>query len=233
MVGCSVKFLKKMLRVPEFRRDGSVRQELVFSLICITMAMISGHGKSQAETASWIKANYTDLKGIYFAFFSKCPVSEAPISQPTISRILFGVSTYHLDEILCLLGQGDFQKYWKEYARHRVKLAEINQNRLETNYLLKLFQILTEKAIRVIAVDGKARKGVTDKSGRTEIDVTFYDVLTGQVLYRVTIPEKKGESTVFTEIIESGKFQEIISFIENASIVVTADAGITSQKLAT
>ena len=217
-----------MESIPDWRKQGQVEQDLPFTILCIAMAMLTGN-PSQESMHSWIRANYDELRELYFSFFEAYPLSIGPISQPSISRILASLSTDYVDKIVSKLGQTDFQKAWLEYAKHRIKILEAKQFQ---SIILGLKQTLSKQSIRVLAVDGKSRKGVIGNNNKTVIDLTVYDVHTGLVLYRVTIPEKKGEATIFSKFAESKEFLDLVNLINKSKIVFTADAGITSRLIA-
>lgn len=221
------KVIKKIKSLPDTRRLCQVEQELPFSVLCILMAMLTGQ-KTQLSKESWISANYADLCSLYCAFFGCLPESSGPISQSSISRTLRMISPEYLNKAVAKLGRTDFQEAWVEYSKYRIEIIKSSQKR---SCLLELMQTLQHESIRVLAVDGKARKGVTGDKAKTEMDVTLYDTLAGQTLQRLTIPEKKGESTVFYEFANTQEFKDIVNSFANTSVVVTGDAGITSRYL--
>lgn len=75
------------------------------------------------------------------------------------------------------------------------------------------------------AVDGKARKGcVSEKTGRTEIDLCFFCVNTKEVLGTVSIKDKQGEAVAAQNF--------VMMFGRSLPPgIVTFDAGITGPKI--
>ena len=221
------KLMTKIETIPDHRKQSQIGQELQFIILSIIMALLAKN-QSQEDIESWIASKYTNLSDLFFCFYERYPTSNGPISQPTISRTLKILPPEYINNIVANLGKGDFQKCWLEYSKYRTELLKLNQ--LKKNDL-RLTQSLSKQNFRVLAVDGKARKGVKSSNNQSVIDLTVYDVITGMTVYRVTIPEKKGEATVFAKFVESQEFLNLIETLKESEVIVTADAGITSRRI--
>ena len=225
------KLMKKIETIPDHRKQSQIGQELKFSILSIIIAMLAGN-HSQEDIESWISSKYPNLLELFYCHYERYPTSNGPISQPTISRTLKNLSIGFVNNILVKLGKSDFQKCWLEYSKYKTELLKLDQFK---NSHLRLMQTLSKQRFRVLAVDGKARKVVKSSTNKSEIDLTVYDVTTGMTVYRVTIPEKKGEATVFAKFAESTEFLNLIEILSESEseseIVVTADAGLTSRRI--
>jgi predicted transposase YbfD/YdcC len=84
---------------------------------------------------------------------------------------------------------------------------------------------LSLKALPHYAIDGKSRGGcVSELTGRTEIDLTIFNVETRTVIGLEVIPDKEGEATSAQKI-----FKDYGKQLPRG--ILTADAGFTSPKL--
>ena len=87
-------------------------------------------------------------------------------------------------------------------------LNNIDENILQ-NSVSETLQILLRSHLNEFSpihysMDGKSRKGVcSELTGRTEIDLTFFESSTSSIVGKITLPDKQGESTAAPILIEN------------------------------
>jgi len=145
----------------------------------------------QRQRHRWLRGNWSWITEVWFSV-TKCSVPKSVPSQSTLSRLMEHVDFYYLKE---------------QFFR---KLIEHNKNNSSG----------TKQ--KHYAIDGKSRKGiVSSETGRTEIDLTIWDVDSKQVISSQTLHDKQGESTSATYLLKKlGK--------ELEPGIFTGDAGFTS-----
>jgi hypothetical protein len=188
-----VKSLLKTLRSLSDFRDPQGRE---FSLVTLGFSLFFtelAKLKSQRRRARWLKTNWNWVVKTLLTMEVAIP-KRAP-SQSTLCRALLGVDFWAL-----------MQQHLKEIRTH--------------------FSALCRKKSQLVhyAVDGKSREGIQSKTtGRTELDVTIYEVNSHTVLAKSHASDKKGEAKVFRRLLRSFG-------LELPRGIFTMDAGITSPK---
>jgi len=164
--------------------------------------------RRQRQRARWLEENWDWIGNAWEKVTGKAPCLSSP-SQSTLSRLLQGVDLWALTE---------------QYHLARKQDINTDQEKKDFNSNDK-----TDPKAKVIlkhyAIDGKSRKGCHSAlTGRTEIDVTLFDVATREVLGKRNIPDKRGEAPMARSLLKRvGKTLP--------KGVITADAGYASPQL--
>jgi len=164
-------------------------------LFCIFITELK-NCRRQRQRVRWLHGHWAWIREIWKFYTGKDTPESCP-SQSTLSRILQSVDLWAL-----------MQQY---YARRISSRREEEPGATEP--------------LMHYAIDGKCRAGiVSPETGRTEIDVTIFDVRTREVLALKTLPDKQGESVAVQGILK----QKARSLLRG---VFSGDAGITSPKV--
>lgn len=177
--------------LPDFR-DAKGRE---FPLVVLGFALFAtelANLRSQRRRARWLHANWNWVCDT-LRNYGITDIPERSPSQATLSRFLKGID------------------FWALIQRHlkatRAAMKEVAEQ---------------SGKLRHYAVDGKRREGIRSAAtGRTELDVTIFDVETRTILAKSHASDKRGEGRVFHRLLRSFG-------IELPLGLFTMDAGLTS-----
>lgn len=196
-----VVFLSIIGDLNDFRHVKGRVFDLDLLLFCLLLTELK-NCRRQRQRVRWLSGNWEWIREIWKTIANKDSPQTAP-SQPTLSRLLKGVGFWALAE-----------RY------HAARTAILHEDKSDTTN-----SETPETSPRHYAIDGKARAGIVSPvTGRTEIDVTVFDVRTREVLALRNLPDKQGESTAVQNILK----QKGRSFPPG---IFSGDAGITSPKV--
>ena len=145
-----------------------------FLLKCIFLGELAGKHSSRIKEI-WLSNNWNALKFILNIHENKIEnyFYTSP-SDSTMTRVL-----NHIDE-------------------------NVLQSSVSETLQILLRSHLNEFSLIHYSIDGKSRKGVcSEETGRTEIDLTFFESSTSSILGKITLPDKQGEATAAPILIEN------------------------------
>jgi hypothetical protein len=162
-------------KVSDFRKPRGRRYELGLLLFCIFLTELK-NCRRQRQRAIWIKGNWAWISNLWKDSSDNAVPRKSP-SQSSISRVLDRLDLWALIE----------QYHAAVRASEEKKSEKTDPSLFQNHY----------------AIDGKSRAGcVSAQTGRTEIDVTIFNVRSRQVIAIRTLPDKKGESTSARSILK-------------------------------
>lgn len=198
-------FIKVLPKISDFRNIKSRIYPISLLIFCLFITELK-NCRRQRQRARFLEENWEWIYKLWVSKIKKdfeqnikeTEITQSP-SQSTLSRVLKNVDIYSITE-----------QYQLE-RRLVIKKSEQNET---AKMLLKHY-----------CFDGKSRKGIVSKeTGRTEMDVTLFDVNTREVLAQRVIPDKEGESTVAHSILKRvGR-----NLIKG---VITGDAAFATPKI--
>ena len=145
-------------------------------------------------------------------------------SQPSLSRFLNEVNYEEISSKFTQNERDGFECEWEKVKEHRKLNAQKMKHKNSNKDKRKQSKVCHGKFPHY-SLDGKSRKGVvSEKTGRTEIDLTIFNPDTDKVLAQKTLSDKEGEAVAAEELIKN-----ISSSIPEG--IFTADAGITSPRV--
>jgi hypothetical protein len=161
--------------VIDFRKNKGKQIPLPLMLFCLLLTELKNCHR-QRHRVRWLDGNWDWITEVWFQMTGHVAPPKA-FSQATLSRLLQRVDIWGLKE-----------QYLAEIRRIQKELSDSNE--VKSNIQSK------KKILRHISFDGKSRKGIVSvKTGRTEIDLAFYDVSSHQVIATDTLYDKEGEAT--------------------------------------
>lgn len=145
-------------------------------LFCLLLTELK-NCRRQRHRARWLNGNWDWITEAWFCVTGE-QAPKKPFSQSSISRLLNRVDFWSLKEqFLKALRQA------KKSDENTTTQGEVEQ------------KVKSKKILNHYSFDGKSRKGiVSPKTGRTEIDLTFFEVKNRKVLAIDTLPDKEGEA---------------------------------------
>ena len=196
-----VVFFSIIADLKDFRHVKGRLFDLDLLLFCLLLTELK-NCRRQRQRVRWLSGNWDWIREIWKTKANKDSSQTAP-SQSTLSRLLKGIDLWALTE---------------QY--HAARRAAFHKDRSDTTDAET-----PAISLRHYAIDGKARAGIVSPvTGRTEIDVTVFDVRTREVLALRNLSDKQGESTAVQNILKhKGRTFPLGIF--------SSDAGITSPKV--
>ena len=204
-------FLNVIKKIYDFRKDKGKVYPISLIYFCLLLTELK-NCRRQRQRARYLEENWSWIYPLWYEAIGKDieensnkkkpDASNRSPSQSSISRILNKINIFALSE---------------QYHVERNLILEkiVHQNPIEDEENLPF---------RHYAFDGKCRKGiVSSKTGRTEMDITIFDVDTREVLAHKTIPDKEGESTAARSILK--RIGHRLTYG-----IFTGDAGYTAPK---
>lgn len=177
--------------LPDFRDPLGREFSLVTLGFCLFVTELAKVG-SQRRRARWLAVNWSWCKET-LEKHNEIGIPERAPSQSSLSRALSGIDLWAL-----------MQRHLKLVREHIKQLSA------------------KTKTLRHYAVDGKRREGIRSaQTGRTELDVTIFDVASRSVLAKSHASDKRGEVKVFRRLLRSFG-------LELSPGIFTMDAGLTS-----
>jgi len=157
-----------MGNLPDPRDPKARKYQYQLLLFCLLLTELRGIVR-QRHRVRWLNGNWSWISELWSDLTAEKAHDRAP-SQATLSRLLKKMDLWALVE--------------QYHAARRSMLERSEQPRPRK-----------EKPRRLYAIDGKAREGVVSPAtGRTEIDVSIFDVESREVLAQRTLPDKQGEA---------------------------------------
>lgn len=182
--------------IADFRDEKGRVYTLTLLLFCLLLTELK-NCRRQRQRVRWLNGNWLWIRNVWKDATDEDAPKTSP-SQATLSRLLNKVDLWALTN--------------QYHAARRAKASQRSEN-------------LQIERYRHYAFDGKSRQGcVSQTTGRTEIDVTLFDVETREVIARRTLPDKKGEAPAARDLLRRiGR--------KLSPGVITGDPGFTSPTL--
>ena len=202
-------FLKILPNINDFRQTRGKRYILGHLLFCLLLTEFKNCHR-QRQRSRWLEGHWDWLSQLWTTLTGQKTSPVAP-SQSTLSRILNRVDFWSIKQ----------QFFNALFLYEKNKKPDLS---LDLIYSQNDIIGLHKTSLNHYAIDGKSRKGIESLiTGRTEIDLSIFDVKKNQVIATHHLADKEGESTKATEIVKklSGKI---------APGIFTGDAGFLSPK---
>ena len=186
-------FFSVLFKLKDSRKAKGKRILLPFMVFCILLTELK-NCRRQRHKARWLEGNWDWITEAWSSLTGEQTPKKA-FSQSSISRLLQKVDLWHLKE--------EFFKALREQNNENKKQNFQPDNNHKKNPKIPL---------KHYSFDGKSRKGiVSEETGRTEIDLIFFDVEKRNVIAMDTLPDKE----VASDGLQGLSLKEILKFIRD------------------